>query len=106
MSRWTDLAEPWLSTLPAVVFFGGLCGVHRAQLLLLRGEWAEAEQRALRIVRDLEANRIDYAAEAWHLVAETRRLRGDPSSIDAYDEAHARGRDPQPVLGAAATGGG
>ena len=96
MSRWTDLAERWLSTFPAAVFFAGLCGVHRAQILLLRGEWAEAEQRALRIVRDLEGNRIDYAAEAWYLVAETRRLRGEPSSIDAYDEAHARGRDPQP----------
>ena len=96
MARWTDLAERWLSTFPAAVFFGGLCGVHRAQLLLLRGEWAEAEQRALRIVMDLDANRIDYAAEAWYVVAEARRLRGDPSAIDAYDEAHARGRDPQP----------
>jgi len=25
-----------------------------------------------------------------------RRLRGDPDAADAYDEAHARGRDPQP----------
>ena len=96
MARWTELAERWLSTFPAAVFFGGLCGVHRAQLLLLRGEWAEAEQDALRIVMDLDANRIDYAAEAWYVVAEARRLRGDPSAADAYDEAHARGRDPQP----------
>jgi len=96
MARWTDLAERWLSTFPAAVFFGGLCGVHRAQLLLLRGEWAEAEQRALRIVSDLDASRIDYAAEAWYVVAEARRLRGDPSAGEAYDEAHARGRDPQP----------
>ena len=96
MSRWTDLAERWLSTFPAAVFFGGLCGVHRAQLLLLRGEWAAAEESALRIVGDLDANRIDYAAEAWYVVAEARRLRGDPGAIDAYDEAHARGRDPQP----------
>ena len=96
MTRWTDLAERWLSTLPAAVFFGGLCGVHRAQLLLLRGEWDEAERVALRVVADLDANRIDYAAEAWYVVAEARRLRGDPSAADAYDEAHARGRDPQP----------
>ena len=96
MARWTELAERWLSTFPSAVFFGGLCGVHRAQLLLRRGEWAEAEQGALRIVMDLDANRIDYAAEAWYVVAEARRLRGDPSATDAYDEAHARGRDPQP----------
>ena len=75
MTRWTDLAERWLTTFPAAVFFGGLCGVHRAQLLLLRGEWDEAEQVALRVVVDLDANRIDYAAEAWYVVAEARRLR-------------------------------
>ena len=96
MTRWTDLAERWLTTFPAAVFFGGLCGVHRAQLLLLRGEWDEAEQVALRIVADLDANRIDYAAEAWYVVAEARRLRGDLGAAAAYDEAHARGRDPQP----------
>ena len=96
MTRWTDLAERWLTTFPATVLFGGLCGVHRAQLLLLRGEWDEAEQVALRVVVDLDANRIDYAAEAWYVVAEARRLQGDPGAADAYDEAHARGRDPQP----------
>jgi DNA-binding NarL/FixJ family response regulator len=96
MTRWTDLAERWLTTFPAAVLFGGLCGVHRAQLLLLRGEWDEAEQVALRVVANLDANRIDYAAEAWYAVAEARRLRGDPGAADAYDEAHARGRDPQP----------
>jgi DNA-binding NarL/FixJ family response regulator len=96
MARWVDLTERWLSTFPAAVAFGGLCGVHRAQLQLLRGEWAAAEQAALRVVADLDDNRIDYAAEAWYVVAEARRLRGDPSAADAYDEAHARGRDPQP----------
>src|SRR4029453_2384058 len=30
MAQWTDLAERWLSTFPPAVFFGGLCGVHRA----------------------------------------------------------------------------
>jgi DNA-binding NarL/FixJ family response regulator len=96
MTRWTDLAERWLTTFPAAVVFGGLCGVHRAQLLLLRGEWDEAEQRALRLVEELDAYRLDYAAEAWYVVAEARRLRGDPRAADAYNEAHARGRDPQP----------
>jgi DNA-binding NarL/FixJ family response regulator len=96
MTRWTDLAERWLTTFPAAVFFRGLCAVHRSQLLLLRGEWDEAEQIALRVVVDLDANRIDYAAEAWYVVAEARRLRGDVGAADAYGEAHARGRDPQP----------
>jgi DNA-binding NarL/FixJ family response regulator len=96
MTRWIELAERWLATFPAAVVFGGLCAVHRAQLHLFRGEWDEAERKALRVGADLDANRIDYAAEAWYVVAEARRLRGDPGAADAYDEAHARGRDPQP----------
>lgn len=96
MSRWIELTEQWLATFPAAVAFGGLCRVHRAQLQLLRGEWDEAERGALLVVADLDANRVDYAAEAWYVVAETRRLRGDPSAADAYVEAHVRGRDPQP----------
>ncbi|WP_077488146.1 LuxR C-terminal-related transcriptional regulator [Sinomonas mesophila] len=96
MTRWSELAEQWLATLPAAVLFGGLCAVHRAQLQLIRGRWDEAERTALEVVADLDANRIDYAAEAWYVVAEARRLRGDPGAARAYDEAHARGRDPQP----------
>jgi DNA-binding NarL/FixJ family response regulator len=96
MARWVDLTEQWLATFPAAAFFGGLCAVHRAQLHLVRGEWAEAERTALGVAPTLDATRVDYAAEAWYVVAEARRLRGDPTATDAYDEAHARGRDPQP----------
>jgi ATP/maltotriose-dependent transcriptional regulator MalT len=96
MSRWVDLTEQWLATLPAAVAFGSMCRVHRAQLQLLRGEWDEAERNALQVTDALDANRVDYAAEAWYVAGEARRLRGDPSSAEAFDEAHARGRDPQP----------
>ena len=96
MTRWTDLTEEWLSTLSAVGVFGGLCAVHRAQLHVLRGAWEEAEDLALQVVAELDAMRVDYAAEAWYVVGEARRLRGDPTAGMAYTEAHARGRDPQP----------
>ena len=96
MSRWTDLAERWLAGFPAAVAFGSLCAVHRAQLHLVHGRWVDAERTALAVVADLDEHRIDYAAEAWYVVAEARRLRGDPSAAGAYDESHARGRDPQP----------
>lgn len=96
MSRWTELAERWLTAFPTAVAFGGICAVHRAQLHLIHGRWDDAERTALQVVPDLDVTRIDYAAEAWYVVAEARRLRGDPSAARAYDEAHARGRDPQP----------
>jgi hypothetical protein len=94
MTRWTDLAERWLATFPAAVFFGGLCGVHRAQLLLLRGEWGEASG-----TRGSERPRRQ--PDRLRRGGLVRRSRGAPvarrpSAADAYDEAHARGRDPQP----------
>jgi len=96
MTRWTELAEQWLKNVPAEVTFGAMCAVHRAQLKLLRGAWDQAESGALHVVASLDVNRLDYAAQAWYVVAEARRLRGDPGAAHAYDEAHARGRDPQP----------
>lgn len=96
MTRWTELAERWLATLPVAAVFGSMCRVHRAQLQLLCGKWDEAERAALQVAADLDEMRVDYAAEAWYVVAEARRLRCDPGAKDAYDEAHARGRDPQP----------
>ena len=95
MTRWTELAERWL-TVPAEVTFGAMCAVHRAQLQLLRGAWDQAELGALHVVASLDVNRLDYAAQAWYVVAEVRRLRGEAGAAEAYGEAHARGYDPQP----------
>jgi DNA-binding NarL/FixJ family response regulator len=97
MSRWTELTEQWLASLPDSLGpgFGGMCGVHRAQLHLLHGAWEEAERTA-RPATQLDSVRVDYRAEAWYVVAESRRLRGVPGASEAYDEAHACGRNPQP----------
>jgi DNA-binding CsgD family transcriptional regulator len=94
MTWWTDLAERWLTTVPAEVAFGAMCAVHRAQLQLLRGAWDQAELGALHVVASLDVNRLDYAAQAWYVVAEVRRLRGEAGAAEAYGEAHARGYDP------------
>ena len=76
MTRWTELAERWLTTVPAEATFGAMCAVHRAQLQLLRARH-QAELRALHVVASLDVNRLDYAAQAWYVVAEVRRLRGE-----------------------------
>jgi DNA-binding NarL/FixJ family response regulator len=96
MARWTELTEQWLASMTAAVVFNAMCRVHRAHVQVLQGEWDEAERGVLQVLANLDANRVFYAAEAWYVVAEVRRLRGDPSAADAYDEARARGRDPQP----------
>ena len=98
MSRWTELTERWLASLPAAVGGGieGMCAVHRAQLHLLHGAWKQAEATALATVAHQDSMAIPYVAEAWYVVAESRRLLGLPGASEAYDEAHARGRNPQP----------
>ncbi|WP_120520042.1 LuxR C-terminal-related transcriptional regulator [Arthrobacter celericrescens] len=96
MGQWTDLAEEWLTTVPAEAVFSAMCAVHRVQLRLLRGEWDKAESQALALIPGLDSNRVDYAAQAWYLVGEARRLRGQAGAAEAYAEAHARGLDPQP----------
>lgn len=96
MTRWTELAERWLASQTAAFWFDGICRVYRTHLQLLRGEWDEAERGARRVAVEFEGNQVRYCAQAWYVVGEVRRLRGDPSAADAYNEARARGRDPQP----------
>lgn len=97
MARWTELALSWVESLPAAVLFGGICRVHQTQLLVLHGKWARAESEALRVVDDLATISVANVAEAWYVVGECRRLRGDHVGAEAaYRESHARGRDPQP----------
>ena len=96
LARWTEIAEHWFASQSAAVVLDAMCRVHRAQLQLLRGDWEGAEKGARAVIDLLDVNRVDYAAEAWYLVGEVRRLRGDATAVDAYEEAHARGRDPQP----------
>ncbi|MPZ51267.1 MAG: hypothetical protein GEU79_00780 [Acidimicrobiia bacterium] len=96
MTRWTELAERWLASQTAAFWYGGICRVYRAELQLLRGEWEDAERGARQIAVEFDGNMVRYAAAAWYVVGEVRRLRGDPTAADAYHQAHARGHDPQP----------
>ena len=45
-----ELAERWVTTVPAELAFGAMCAMHRAQLRLLRGAWDQAELGALHVV--------------------------------------------------------
>ena len=96
LARWTEITEKWLDAQSSAVILDAMCRVHRAQLQLLQGDWDDAEATADQVIGQLGADRVDYTAEAWYVVGEVRRLRGDPTAVDAYQEAHARGRDPQP----------
>lgn len=96
---WTEATTRWLETLPAAVLFTGICRVHRSQVFQITGAWEQAEREAARVCRDLADIHVASAAEGHYQVAELRRLRGDLAGAEeAYEEAHRRGRDPQPGL--------
>ena len=98
-ASWTEATTRWLRTLPAAAVFSGICRVHRSQLLQIRGAWPQAEREAERVCADLAGIHLASAAEGYYQIGELRRLRGDlAGAADAYEQAHQRGRDPQPGI--------
>jgi tetratricopeptide (TPR) repeat protein len=97
-AEWHDAAHRWTGA-HADSVFPGICRVHQAGILRLRGSLPEAEQEARRAAEELGGFLKDVAAEAFYELGEIRRWMGDHPGAEAmYGEAHARGRDPQPGL--------
>jgi tRNA A-37 threonylcarbamoyl transferase component Bud32/tetratricopeptide (TPR) repeat protein len=97
-AEWHDAAHRW-SEPHADSVFPGICRVHRAGILRLRGALPEAEQEARRATEELGDFLKDVAGEAFYELGEIRLRMGDHHGADAmFAEAHARGRDPQPGL--------
>jgi class 3 adenylate cyclase len=77
--------------------FPGICRVRRAEVMRLRGAWADAEREARAAGEELEHFLVMYAAEAYLELGEIRLRVGDPGGAEtAFRQAHALGRDPQP----------
>jgi tetratricopeptide (TPR) repeat protein len=97
-AEWQDAAHRW--TAPhADSVFPGICRVHRAGILRLRGALPEAEREARRAAEELGRLLKDVAGAAFYELGEIRLCMGDHEGADAmFGEAHTRGRDPQPGL--------
>ena len=96
--QWTEAMERWRKGL-AVGSIHGRCRVHRAEILRLRGAYAQAEQEALRACEELRP----YLQRefGWPLteLGRIRFRRGDvPGAEAAFVAAHEAGWDPQPGL--------
>lgn len=97
--QWTDATTRWCEGFSSAVMFVGVCRVHRAQLLQVRGEWARAEDEIRQVCDELAAMNVIAVGLAIYELAEVRRLRGDLTGAEeAYADAHRHGRDPQPGL--------
>ncbi|MFA7249758.1 MAG: LuxR family transcriptional regulator [Dehalococcoidia bacterium] len=95
--QWTEVAERWCER-QAISGFPGVCRVHRAEILALRGEWTDAVEQAQRASEELLAFKaLPQAAEGFYALGEIRLRIGDLEGADeAFRRAHDLGRDPQP----------
>jgi tetratricopeptide (TPR) repeat protein len=97
-SEWTEALRRWSET-HAVSVFPGVCRVHRAEVMHLRGAWTEAEEEARRACGELLHMSPAFAAEGFYEVGEIRRRTGDLAGADqAFRQASELGREPQPGL--------
>lgn len=98
-AEWTDAAMSWCEALPTATPYHGVCRVHQAEVLSMRGAWGQAEAEARRTFDEALSTYPGVAAEARYLTGEIRRRLGDESGAeDAFGRAHELGRDPQPGL--------
>lgn len=95
--EWTDAARRWCAR-KAISGFPGICRVHQAEIMRLRGNWAEAETQARMACSELEDySCLAIAASGYYEIGEIRLRMGDLDGADqAFVQAAAMGRDPQP----------
>ena len=97
--EWTEVTARWCETMPGAGPFMGICRVHRAQVLQVRGEWREAEAEARRVIGELAGFMPSMVGEAHYALADLLRQRGElVAAGESYRAAHRLGRDPCPGL--------
>lgn len=97
-AEWTEAGGQWAQNHPFAVF-PGLCRVHRAEVLRLKGDWAQAEEEAKRAYTELCDVNVFNAGSAFYEIGEIRRRLGDfDAAEEAYRRADELGRQPQPGL--------
>jgi class 3 adenylate cyclase len=96
--EWTEAAKRWCDR-QEIAGFPGMCRVHRAEIMRLRGAWADAEVEARRACEELKDFNLEAAGEAFYEVGEIRLRVGDLGAAqEAFEQANELGREPQPGL--------
>jgi class 3 adenylate cyclase len=96
--EWTDAAERWCRR-RSINGFPGVCRVHRAQVMKLRGSWREAEGQALLACKELPSWSPLDVGRALYEIGEIRLRTGDLAGAeDAFLQANEAGHDPNPGL--------
>jgi DNA-binding CsgD family transcriptional regulator len=97
--EWTAAMARWCEEQHEMVAFTGICRVHRAEIMQLRGAWQDAIEEARRAHKRSQGIDEQAAAAALYQQAEVHRLRGEFAAAEkAYQSASQSGWDPQPGL--------
>ena len=98
-AEWTEATTRWCER-NSITGFPGICRVHRAQIMRLRGAWPTAEEEARRACDELPRFNFMYGlGYAFYEIGEVRRRMGDfTGAEEAYGRAHEYGGDPEPGL--------
>jgi DNA-binding NarL/FixJ family response regulator len=98
---WTEALTAWCERQPEMVAHNGLCLVHRAEIMQLRGAWGDALDEARRAAERYAQGVLNQIAcgKAHYRQAEVHRLRGDFGPAEGeYRLASRCGCEPQPGL--------
>ncbi len=97
-AEWIEVGCTWAAQHP-VSAFPGLCRVHRAEVLQMRGEWERAEAEARQACAELDGVNAYNTALSFREIGEIRRRIGDLEGADvAFRAATDLGLHPQPGL--------
>ena len=97
--EWAETASQWCESQSASAF-PGICRVNRAEVMRVKGQWAAAEEHAVQASEELKDWCPRIAGSAFYEIGEVRLRRGDlEGAEEAFREAHAYGKNPQPGLG-------
>ena len=98
-SEWIEATDRYCEK-QSVTGFPGVCRIHRAEIVAIRGGWERAEQELRRATDEL--GRFETGpviADGHYALGEIHRLQGDFEGAEAaLRKAHANGRSPHPAL--------
>jgi class 3 adenylate cyclase len=98
-AEWTNATLRWCER-QSVPAFPGVCRIHQAELMRLRGSYEQAEKHARLACEELPRfNFVGGMGRAYYEIGEIRRRMGDLAAAEeAYRRAHEFGETPQPGL--------
>jgi DNA-binding NarL/FixJ family response regulator len=97
MRAWTQSMERWCNDFAASANYGGVCDVHRLQVLAATDDYRLLEARLAGASHALEEVNSWAAGAGYYELGEVRRLRGDADgAFAAFARARELGIEPQP----------